>query len=132
MSFELDITKFAEATKQSVETVSKKVIFKLNELVVLRTPVDTGRARGGWVASIDRPSEMDKPLDKSGFGTVSEANNTADKSIGRIYWLTNNVVYIRSLEYGRSNQAPQGMVRLSLQEIQNAFQSFVAREKHGG
>lgn len=119
MSFTADIKAFAKKTGQNAEEQAAATLFKLNSLVVNRTPVDTGRARGGWVASVGSPSQGKGRADKGGQGTIRSANNQADKAIKNkdIYYLANNVKHIVKLEYGSSDQAPNGMVRVSMQEI---------------
>jgi len=127
MSFADDIKKFAEKTGNNMEDTVVTTIFQLNELVVKRTPVDTGRARGGWVASVGNPSSSKGSQDTSGSATISKANRKAAGSVGNIYYLANNVEYIMLLEYGRSGQAPQGMARISAQEIKQNMRNYVSK-----
>lgn len=119
MSFAVDIKAFAKKTGQNAEEQALATLRKLNSLVVDRTPVDKGQARGGWVASVGSPSRSKGRIDKSGKGTIRSANIQADKAIKNkdIYYLANNVKHIVKLEYGSSDQAPNGMVRISMQEI---------------
>ena len=82
--------------------------------IIRGTPVDTGRARGNWQCSLGSPvtNEIDR-LDPNGSGAVSEVIATV--KIGEVNYLSNNVPYIRRLEYeGHSKQAPNGMVRIAL------------------
>jgi len=78
-----------------------------------------GRARGNWQCSLDAPvtNEIDR-IDASGSGPMNEVISTV--ASGRVNYLSNNVPYIRRLEYDQpphSKQAPQGMVRISLQRF---------------
>jgi hypothetical protein len=78
-----------------------------------------GRARGNWQCSLDAPiaNEIDR-IDASGSGPMNEVVSTV--ASGRVNYLSNNVPYIRRLEYDQpphSKQAPQGMVRISLQRF---------------
>lgn len=78
-----------------------------------------GRARGNWQCSIDAPitSEIDR-IDATGAGPMADVLATV-KADG-INYLSNNVPYIRRLEYDsppHSTQAPNGMVRISLQRF---------------
>lgn len=70
--------------------------------VVLKTPVDTGRARGNWQVTAGAPaSSVVATLDKSGSATL--ARGTADARQVPIYglsFISNNVPYIGVLEYG--------------------------------
>lgn len=78
-----------------------------------------GRARGNWQCSLDSPNtnEIDR-IDANGSAAIDEVIATVKS--GHINYLSNNVPYIRRLEYDQpphSSQAPQGMVRISLQRF---------------
>ena len=88
MSFESSIKAFSEKTQARVQKVISKSANEFANRVIERTPVDTGRAKSGWELSL----------------TEAEAT------------LRNQVAYIRALEYGHSQQAPQGMVRVTIAE----------------
>lgn len=144
MGFSEDIKAFAEKAKVDHEEFVLALLFKLNDLVIKRTPVDEGRARGGWIASTGSPATGQGSADKTGNSTLSAANDVAAGAIGVVYRLTNNVEYIAVLEFGGypdpvklgtydkrtkqyeirskggfSKQAPAGMVRVSVQELKN-------------
>lgn len=124
MSFSQDIANFAKKVGKSKEETTGAILFKLNELVVTRTPVDTGRARGGWIASVDTPSATSgETADKNGSRTLTRANGVAAMAVGRVYYLVNNVRYIMPLEFGSSKQAPAGMARISIEELRNWVRS---------
>lgn len=87
--------------------------------VIKKTPIKTGRARGNWSASIGEYSHSFnfEMSDKTGATTTSKAVSVANQSeAGNVTYLVNNLPYIRPLEYGSSKQAPQGMVRLTVEE----------------
>lgn len=76
-----------------------------------------GRARGNWQCSIGAPivTEIDR-IDPSGSRATAEVKKTV--KAGEVNYLSNNVPYISRLEYkGHSTQAPNGMVRISLQRF---------------
>lgn len=116
MSFADDIKKFSEKAQLTQEEIVVSTLFEINKGVISATPVDTGRARGGWVASIGSPSTGGS-TDTTGAKTISSANNKAKKAPGNVYYLTNGVEYIEYLEYGRSQQAPQGMARVTVKDV---------------
>ncbi len=105
----------------------KKIAFQLLTGVVLKTPVDTGRARGNWQVGIDEiPSGELDTKDLSGAGaevTGSEALAGLIPGAYQIVYVANNLVYIVPLENGHSGQAPQGMLALTIAEIETQFQS---------
>lgn len=125
-SFTAQMNKIAAGYKKRAEEI---VIFAngtLSENVIKRTPVDTGRARGSWQSSTNGPATS-SPLryDKTGNSTSSMAWSTSEKSAGKIYWLVSNVLYVRPLEYGYSQQAPHGMLRISIADIKNIVNSYI-------
>lgn len=131
--FTLDLRKFAEKAGGVADLAIKKICLDLTSSIVLKTPVDTGRARANWQTSVGQPdNSVTTATDKSGNATISAASATASKASGNIFYLTNNLPYIASLEFGLynagpktiggfSNQAPNGMVRISINEVQRAL-----------
>lgn len=119
MSFALDLNKFAAKAGANADKVVRKVCFDLAAQVIQGTPVDTGRARGNWQASLDRPREgSSDATDRSGAVTIAAAGASITNAPGRIFYLTNNLPYIYRLEYlGWSQQAPTGWVRASVERV---------------
>lgn len=121
-SFTLDLSKFAEKCKVKPDQIIRKAVFDIFSDFVWKTPVDTGRARGGWQIGSELGSGESGVLDKSGGATIGKAaQNVASltckaRVIGYIY---NNVEYIKALEDGHSQQAPVGMVKTTLNRWQN-------------
>jgi hypothetical protein len=104
----------------------KKVALAVNQAVILATPVDTGRARGNWIARVDSPNreKFDSKLDKTGSNTINENAKTIktapEKSALTVY-ISNNLPYIQRLNEGYSAQAPSGFVEKSLQIAKSAL-----------
>jgi len=88
--------------------------------VVLKTPVDTGRARANWQAG---PTTSESPLDvldKLGGDTVERGRAAASNQRPfQPFYIFNNVEYIGYLEEGSSEQAPQGMAALTVRELES-------------
>jgi hypothetical protein len=145
-SFEDDLRRFKINTERKLELVARKVALELFRRVIFKTPVDKGRARANWQASLGSPATgtvdaTDKT--KSGgptFRTVVAAS--AGFKVGDTIYLANNLPYIRKLEEGGypdgpktvggfSRQAPAGMVALTVQEfsqIVNQISAEVSRQ----
>lgn len=120
MRFNIDLNRVRARLKEKTLVVQKKIAFDLLEGIVNMTPVDTGRAKGNWLVSLGHPdlsSEWEKK-DKAGNATISAGTQEIQglHDYGAIY-LTNNLPYISALENGRSQQAPAGMVRVSLDRV---------------
>lgn len=105
--------------------VQKKLALEALRLLVLTTPVDTGRARGGWIVSINEPSdEVKDRTDKSGSGTISEGTSAIlqmQKLFSTVF-ITNNVHYIVYLNQGTSKQAPGNFVENVFETLAEAFE----------
>jgi hypothetical protein len=118
-SFEDQIRAWQVKTERKLDEVPRKVVFEMFRRIVLKTPVDVGRARSNWQPSIGSPATgtIDAP-DKSGNATIAKAKAIlAVANAGDTIYLSNNLPYIRRLEEGYSQQAPAGMVALTVQEF---------------
>lgn len=108
---------------EKVEDITKLTLMELFKRVIEKTPVQTGRAKGNWQATIDKASNVKLDVeDKSGKVTIDKVAETTDKfELGHKIFLSNNLSYVQKLEYGSSKQAPKGMVRTSIQELNSIF-----------
>ena len=128
MSFGRDIERIAAKTRKSIEEVMRATALELFSSVIKDTPVDTGRARGNWQASIGSPEDGETNATES---TALAKVRSVSKgwSIGEVIWLTNNLPYIRRLEYASwSKQAPGGMVRKNVARIQRIVKAEAAKQ----
>ena len=138
MSFESDIKNWVKKVKDNVETVVVETRFECSDRIINTTPVYTGYARGNWQAETGSSyptQEIMRFDDEMGYAPTSgegeslwEAKNVAVLNIDKPYYLVNNVDYIFDLEYGhRSNQAPNGMVRLVVADFDNIVLDIVRK-----
>lgn len=120
MSFALDVSKFVEKAKKNPEKVMRQVSIKLFSAIIKASPVDTGRFRMNWMASGGTPAPgVTDATDKSGNIAIGNATSFVLKAADwREFTLTNNLPYAQRLEYGWSQQAPQGMVRTNVSRFQ--------------
>ena len=104
--------------------------------IVARTPYKTGRARASWNVSLDKanrkterkgrkypeyadPSAASQLVQQEAMGEMrAYLSRTGAKP--PIY-IVNRLRYIPFLERGTSKQAPQGMVKLTLAEMETNF-----------
>jgi hypothetical protein len=98
------------------ESKVRQAALAADTAAVLATPVDTGRARANWVASIGGV-----PAGRSVLPPSSDPLRQAQQVLARwreqqgAIFLSNGVPYIGELERGSSRQAPNGMTTLALQ-----------------
>ena len=157
----MDLNKYAKEKKVEIKKVRKNYAFALYSSIVRKTPVgdldfdeDSGRARGNWQVTLNKPAEGEvKDRRKTPKGKETMPNPQGDESI----FITNNVPYITTLENGGyenpvekgsrtrkginparyekksqggfSKQAPQGMVGVTLANNENIFESAVRSVK---
>lgn len=151
--FAIGVAKFAQRTKQDLRTVVKGIVVEAFSSVVLMTPVDKGRARANWQVSVNVPaSGTTEAVDPTG-GEVLAKIKALDVQLGNTYFLTNNLPYAGTLEYGGypvpvkkgtyvkgvgyvikseggfSKQAPAGMVRVTMARIQTIVEDAKAGAK---
>lgn len=99
-----------------------------DRLLVFGTPVDTGRARGGWIANINTPLRASAELnrkDKAGSETLSRNERVINGyRLGQTLFLSNFVPYIGVLNRGSSAQAPAGFVQDAVSQAVSFLQRF--------
>jgi hypothetical protein len=129
--WEVVLNRFERRVREQPVAVLRMATMELAENVVRGglyspgTPVDKGRARGGWYASLNqagarrdaggRFAKTVGVLDKSGRATLGAIARVIERMrLGDRALLLNPVPYIRRLDRGWSDQAPTGFVRLAM------------------
>lgn len=105
----------------TVEQGIRASALEVAKRLVNRTPVDTGRARGGWTVYMD---EEGIPVEVGGNDAAvkqGQEDSRVEKNLDgpgeKFVELINGVPYIVMLEHGHSDQAPAGMVRITIREL---------------
>lgn len=131
--FSLDLSKFVQKAKGNARAVVRKVVLDAGTSIVMKTPVGDpanwatpapegyvgGRARGSWQYAQGGPSTVEPgTVDKSGQVAIQRiAAGVSSGDAAEQHFITSTVPYIRRLEYEAwSKQAPEGMVRLTVEE----------------
>lgn len=132
----------ADELGMSVDKVVRTAALVVDQVVVLATPVDTGRARSNWLVSVGVPRgeviEPYSPGNKLGLGESDNANaalNQARAAVairpeGLPIFIVNNVDYIGLLNNGSSKQAPANFVEIGVEQAIGAIRAsriFVRR-----
>ena len=113
--FELDVREFAKQTEINLETVVKRVSFDVYNKAKKNTPVGTGRARGSWNISEEYADLSSLPQGQYPSGTSNAVGNISGKEEVHV---SNNVEYIDVLDQGSSRQAPQGIVDITVAQVE--------------
>ncbi len=114
--------------RDAAEKALKGIALEFTSRVIARTPVDTGRARGAWTPFLKRINRPSSQMVGNGAGPrFSQAAVRKGASEGDVDFdlngkrqaitITNAVPYIAELEFGSSDQAQAGMVRIVMREL---------------
>lgn len=123
-NFELDIAKWCAKANGNIDLVVRKISLDLFSRVIQKSPVDEGRFKGNWQVAIGSiPAGTLEIDDKDGSVTMARVTAaTLGIKGGDVIYLVNNLPYAIGLEYGHSKQAPNGMVRLTVEEYSGVVQ----------
>lgn len=111
MSFVLDMNRFVDRIDAEIELAIKKVALDLTTDIIMDTPVDLGRARSNWFVSFEAPPTQTTDSTDASRAISNAAVVVNRGQIANYIYIQNNLDYIAGLEYGKSQQSPQGMVR---------------------
>jgi len=120
--FQIAVDKWAKKLKTDVQTFTRMTAIMVHDRIVIRTPVDTGRARASW--NIVAGESPDTSVQDAAFSGGEGAGTSTAKAkqnglaVGNSYVISNNLPYIQRLEQGSSRQAPAGMVLLAIAEVE--------------
>jgi len=142
MTFEESIQNFVKKANKNLEFVVRGVTIKLYSAIIMASPVDTGRFRMNWQASVDNPaSGILIGEDPSGSRAINRITQFVQHSTKwNEFRLTNNLPYAEVIEYGGympgngpnttggySKQAPQGVVRVNVARFQRLIDEQAAK-----
>lgn len=130
MSFSKDIANFTRKAASAHDKITRVATLELFSGIIRATPVDTGRARGGWQTGVgSAPTGDNKRLDKTAAEPLAEVERNTPPGAGQVTYLANNVPYIMNLEQGTSRQAPEGMVRKNMDRVQKMVDAAIRKNR---
>ena len=136
-AFRSNFSKILKKAGGNAEEVVRQAAILLQNNMIMKSPVDSGRFKGNWQCGIGGiNSAITERKDTTPLGDYDHVGaSLATEGVlkgwkpGQTINLTNSLPYARVLEYGRANgapgsmQAPNGMVRISVQN----YASHVAK-----
>ncbi len=130
-SFTAQLEQFQLEALAAIEQTFKDVVIQIGETIINITPVDTGRAKGSWVLTIGAPSTVSpERYDKEGTETIAALVAEANKlEPGQVAWIVSALPYSIPLEYGHSQKAPSGMIRVTVAKFQQIVREAVLRNQ---
>jgi hypothetical protein len=126
MSFASELRRFANKTNQKMETAVKSALIRVGTSVVVKSPVDEGRFINNWLAAYGTvDTSVSYSTDKSGQESIGRLKISVEgMNYKEVFYFTNSLPYAEKLEYGYSDKAPSGMVRVSVA----AWENILAQE----
>ena len=115
-------TQFKVTVDKGLKETACSTMLSIHRNLVMRTPVDTGRARANWLPSAGSPDTGFKGEDYPPSLSLQDAERyfTAeqykDKPLPVLY-ITNNLPYIQRLNEGWSDQAPLYYVEMAIMDV---------------
>lgn len=125
-SFNASLDRFIAKLGPYLDEVVVNVGFELAENIIAGgefapgTPIDTGFARGSWYVGIGAEGTPHQPALPEGerarydSALAGALARLAQAHAGTEIFILSNTAYMKALEYGHSDQAPLGMIRLTL------------------
>lgn len=125
-AFSLAVDKWAAKVSVDVKKFTKLVAFQVHDRIVMRTPVDTGRARASWtIVAGSNPDTSVQPESFEGGAAAGIALAKSKQSSvpdSNTYVIANSLPYIERLENGWSKQSPTGFVRLGIADVKTRLE----------
>jgi len=131
MSLTTDLQRIAQRNKAKMVKVAQNSLMRIGGAIVLRSPVDTGRFRANLLSAYGLPDTGSaETFDKSGSAAIGKLKSSlAVLDTGQFFYFTNSLPYAERLEYGWSQQAPGGMVRVSVASWQSIVEDEIRKAK---
>jgi hypothetical protein len=125
-AFSADLTSFLLHCDGNIDKAHRMAVVLVAQGVVMGSPVNTGRFRANWQFGKVLPQGTVSTLDTSGAATIARmAGQVTSVKAGGEVWVVNNLPYAGRLEYGYSQQAPSGMVRVTLANLAAALEQYI-------
>lgn len=114
--------------KNGGEKVIKKIAFDVFRDLQEITPHKTGRARAGWIPTIDAPPSERVPAPGKSVYPKTPFTGRERIKYDSVVNLSNNVEYIIPLDRGHSKQASSGIIAPAMARLQTVANKLLALE----
>ena len=142
---------FSEKFRSTLEKGVERFAYKTADIFIQSTPygnvdkyfdlyvkrqdkygfdIRPGLSKGSWLLSTGQPVFIEEVAYDNRSGGKSQAraySSSQEYMLGETIYLTNSVPYIEKLEKGSSQQAPEGIMELSLSKLQRLYGLNVAK-----
>lgn len=126
--------KATELVHGSIDKIVRGIALEGLGRIIDKTPVDEGTARANWNTTVGAPNtaaDETKTIEDTGAALETGASTIAGASPaqGDRIFVANGLPYIEALEHGHSRQAPNGMVDLTIAELQPLVDQLAEKER---
>lgn len=115
--WDVPIAALVERQVGEVESRFRNTTYNLFRAIVERSPVDTGRFISNWNVSTGAPDYSYSPGNHDIIRAVGEVEKVLTLNTSQGFFIANGAPYGQLLEYGYSQKAPIGMIRISIAEL---------------
>jgi hypothetical protein len=136
MSLTADLQRIAQRNKAKMVKVAQNSLMRIGGAIVAKSPVDSGRFKNNWMSAYGAPDESTTnsfaktELGEGRGAVVGRLKAKLDLlDTGQFFYFTNSLPYAERLEYGWSQQAPGGMVRVSVASWQSIVEDEIRKAK---
>ena len=127
-AFKSAFAKVLAKAGNKAEMVVRSSMLDMVGAVIEPSPVDKGTFKSNWQGGIGSVNYSTSDAAGSDSRSKIEAVLTGWKA-GQSFWITNSMPYAQRLEYGWSKIAPQGMVRIAVQNFKSDIQKRAGETK---
>jgi hypothetical protein len=113
---DFDTKKLASKVNSNASKFVRKVVLDGMTQLIRQNPVDTGRSKANWGASVGSIPSEEKDTTVSNL--AEQTKGISKYKLGQTMYLFNNVAYMLALEYGSSKQAARGWIRNTAEKMQ--------------
>jgi hypothetical protein len=122
--------RIGDSLRKKIASAAKALVLEIDKNLRKVTPVDTGHARANWVPSVGTPHETEV----ESTSKVGSAEHSAGVTKVLAYkleqgalYVSNNVPYIRTLNYGHSKQAPAAFIEFAVDQALRTVKADLAQ-----
>jgi len=121
-AFTVSIKAFEDKTGETIKKVMRGITLETFGRVIDRSPVLTGMFKGSWGIQVGSPFSGSG----GGIGASTDFSTLFTWNGKGAIYMCNNLPYAVPLEYGHSQQAPKGMVRITAAEMTLVAENIAA------
>lgn len=131
MSLSNDLKRIAARRKEDLDKIVQASLLEAGSSVVVKSPALDGFLRNSWMSAWGAIDGSTRDADKSGSQSIGSLNQKlTDIRFDADFFFTNSQPYASKIEYdGHSQQAPDGMLRVSLLDWDKIVARNVQRYK---